>query len=101
MSNTSLTVALKHPSRSRLTAISALHECNLYGYGPDILRKHPDWHEYHKEHLVHCDIPEMEILGPQDYSIQGNEDYINEHKPIWVHLSMTNYLKFNESNNNS
>ena len=101
MSNTSLTVALKHPSRSHLTVISALHECNLYGYGPDILRKHPDWHEYHKEHVAHCDIPEMEILDPQDYSIQGNEDYINEHKPIWVHLSMTNYLKFNESNNNS
>lgn len=44
----------------------------------------------------------MEILGPQDYSIQGNEEYINKHKPVWVHdLFKTDYLKFNESDNNS
>ena len=104
MSNTSLTVALKHPSRSRLTAINVLHECNLYGYGPEILQKHPDWHSYHKEHLVHCDLPDMEILFPPDYSIQGNEHYLDRQSAKWVHnlfYKSPSYLKFNESNNNS
>jgi len=102
MSNTSLTVAIKHPNRSRLTAISALRECSLQRYELETIINHPEWREYHKEHVAHCDLPEMEILGPQDYSIQGNEEYINKHKPVWVHdLFKTDYLKFNESDNNS
>mgnify|MGYP004111115967 FL=1 len=46
----------------------------------------------------------MEILFPPDYSIQGNEHYLDRQSAKWVHNlfhKSPDYLKFNESNNNS